>query len=186
MSFKIEKREKLTSGNWLYLENIEYSDPDGVVRSWESAMRVGGRGAVAVLAEMIPSERIILVRQFRPPADGYVIEFPAGLIDEGEIPEETAVRELYEETGYMGKVIETLPPSYSTPGMTGETVKIVKVAVDEGVTKNQDVVPEFDDAEDIETFLVKKDELLLFLKDREVIGDLMDSKVMSYALGMKV
>lgn len=52
---------------------------------------------------------IILQKQYRPPADKVMIEVPAGLIDEGETTEEAAVRELKEETGYVGKVTESSP-----------------------------------------------------------------------------
>lgn len=55
-----------------------------------------------------PSEtpRIVLQKQWRAPADAVVIEIPAGLMDPGETPEECALRELKEETGYVGKVME--------------------------------------------------------------------------------
>lgn len=45
-------------------------------------------------------------KQFRPPIDKVCIEVPAGLIDEGETPEVCALRELKEETGYVGEVIK--------------------------------------------------------------------------------
>ena len=46
----------------------------------------------------------MIIVQYRPPVEAFCVEFPAGLIDEGESPEEAAVRELREETGYSGKV----------------------------------------------------------------------------------
>ena len=49
---------------------------------------------------------ILLQKQFRPPIDAVTIEVPAGLLDEGETAEECAVRELREETGYTGVVME--------------------------------------------------------------------------------
>lgn len=184
MNCKIKKREKISSGKWLYMENIEYVDRKGSIHSWESVMRTNTQGAVVIIAEMSASKSFILVRQYRPPAGGYVIEFPAGLIDPGEKPEETALRELFEETGYKGTISEKFSPSYSSPGMTGETVQIIKVKVDEKLKENINAVPKFDGAEDIETFIVKKDELLSFLNEREASGDLIDSKVISYALGL--
>lgn len=51
----------------------------------------------------------MLQKQYRPPIDKIVIEVPAGLIDEGETAEQAAVRELKEETGYVGQVTETTP-----------------------------------------------------------------------------
>jgi ADP-ribose pyrophosphatase len=50
-----------------------------------------------------------LQKQYRPPVDKIVIEVPAGLIDAGETPEECAVRELLEETGYVGVAGERSP-----------------------------------------------------------------------------
>ena len=52
---------------------------------------------------------VVLQKQYRPPLDKIVIEIPAGLVDEGESAEQAAVRELKEETGYVGKVLETSP-----------------------------------------------------------------------------
>lgn len=52
---------------------------------------------------------IVLQKQYRPPIDKIVIEVPAGLIDEGETAEQAAVRELKEETGYVGQVTEITP-----------------------------------------------------------------------------
>lgn len=45
-------------------------------------------------------------KQFRPAVEKVCIEVPAGLVDEGEGVEQSAVRELREETGYVGEVIE--------------------------------------------------------------------------------
>ena len=48
-------------------------------------------------------------KQYRPPVDKVCIEVPAGLVDAGETAEQAAVRELKEETGYVGVVSETSP-----------------------------------------------------------------------------
>lgn len=56
---------------------------------------------------------IILQKQYRPPVDKVCIEVPAGLVDEGETAEQAAVRELKEETGYVGKVTESTPVMFN-------------------------------------------------------------------------
>jgi ADP-ribose pyrophosphatase len=56
---------------------------------------------------------IVLQKQYRPPVNAVTIEVPAGLVDEGETAEQAAVRELKEETGYVGKVEETSPVMFN-------------------------------------------------------------------------
>lgn len=51
------------------------------------------------------THEVLLEKQFRPPAGKVVIEFPAGLVDPSESLEECALRELKEETGYVGEVV---------------------------------------------------------------------------------
>lgn len=63
--------------------------------------------AIQILAilEKPSGPEVLLEKQFRPPTGKIVVEFPAGMVDEGETPEQAAVRELREETGYVGEVI---------------------------------------------------------------------------------
>lgn len=60
---------------------------------------------VVALLQRPSGTEVLLEKQFRPPTEKVCIEFPAGLMDEGETPEECALRELKEETGYVGEVI---------------------------------------------------------------------------------
>lgn len=93
-----------------------YADPNGVERTWEHGERltrppgcdIDGVGVAAILQD--PSKpdaepRIVLQKQWRPPVNATVIEVPAGLMDPDETPETCAVRELKEETGYVGEVV---------------------------------------------------------------------------------
>jgi ADP-ribose pyrophosphatase len=66
---------------------------------------IDGVGITAILQPPTGPPLILLQKQFRPPVDKVCIEIPAGLIDEGETAEECALRELKEETGYVGKVV---------------------------------------------------------------------------------
>lgn len=54
---------------------------------------------LAVFQQAGQEERIVLVKQYRPPMKGWTVEQPAGLIDAGETPEAAAIRELKVATG---------------------------------------------------------------------------------------
>jgi 8-oxo-dGTP pyrophosphatase MutT (NUDIX family) len=178
-------KKLLATGKWLYLEEIQYRDIHGIERRWESVSRIRKTGAVAIIAIMKPSERLIVVRQFRPPAGEHVLEFPAGLIDDNETPEMAATRELFEETGYSGKVTCVTAPLYSSPGLSGETVHLVHVEIDEADLKNRNPETAFDEGEHIETLLIPLTELRLFLKTAYGRGDRLDAKLMSFAVGIQ-
>ena len=62
--------------------------------------RINSPDGIIVLA-MTEKDEIVLVRQFRPALGQDTLEFPAGGIDQGETPEQAAIRELHEETGYV-------------------------------------------------------------------------------------
>ncbi len=168
-------KEMIGAGNWLCLSLLRYQGHDGAERTWETVARKNSRGAVGILATVKKTGEIVLIRQYRPPVDCYVIEFPAGLIDDGEEPEEAALRELREETGFTGKLLEISPKAYSSPGLTDEFLIFAKIEVQEkGET-------DFDESESIETFLVKPEDLAGFLEDARSRGDVIDAKVMAYA-----
>lgn len=63
---------------------------------------------------------VALVRQYRHPAVRYVLELPAGRIEEGERPEVCAARELEEEIGVVASHMEQLSEFYTTPGFCAE------------------------------------------------------------------
>lgn len=133
------------------VHRITYSDPEGVERTWESAERltrpkgtdIDGVGVAAILQDSTNPDyepRIVLQKQWRPPVDATVIEIPAGLMDPDESPETCAVRELKEETGYIGEVMKD--PSFNvSPVMFNGTylqrrshfIKSRMICVEEGM-----------------------------------------------------
>lgn len=60
---------------------------------------------VSVLA-LTDKNEIVLITQFRPGPDELVLEMPGGVVDKGESPIDAAIRELREETGYVGDKVE--------------------------------------------------------------------------------
>ncbi len=186
MQQKILSAKELGSGRFLSLVELEFQDDRGRIRHWESVNRLGGTGAAFIIARIVPDDEILLVRQFRPPAGRRMLEFPAGLIDPGETAEETAVRELYEETGYRGRVLETFPPACSSPGLTGEAISMVLMEVDGDACRGEEIHPHPEDSESIECFRVALRELPEFLVRQEQEGVGIDSKIYTFVQGMRI
>ena len=189
MSTKPEPRPQrvgstpLAEGRWLRLDRIDYVDAHGRERSWESAGRQQSRGAVFMIPRLRPSDRYAFIQQYRPPQDRFILEFPAGLIDDDEPPEQTAVRELYEETGYHGTVQWIGAPACSSPGMSAESVILTLMDIDETLPGNQHPEQATDEGEDIEVLLVKRENVPTFLRERKEAGVLLDSRLVAFFLG---
>ncbi len=92
----------------------------------------------AVLLPVTNDGRVVLVRQFRYAAGEFLLEAPAGTIDPGERPEETASRELVEETGYFAKRLEKLVEFYPSPGILEEKMYLFAATDLEARTQSLD------------------------------------------------
>ena len=164
---------------WLEFRSLTYLDPTGATRRWDMVGRATrsesakskGIDAVCVFATLRKKgeeDTTLLVRQFRPPMNGETIELPAGLVDADEDPIVAALRELKEETGYVGTVaggdeatggggngkgdgdgigkegeastrdgVEAITPALPlSPGLSNETVALVRVDVDLDAPEN--------------------------------------------------
>ena len=73
---------------------------------------------------MDDKKRILLVRQYRLPAEDYMWELPAGKVDDGEKPMQAAKRELTEETGYKAQKWTKLASFFVSPGYVQERMTI--------------------------------------------------------------
>ena len=118
-------------------------------------------GGVVVIARPTPAE-IVLVRQHRHAVDRDLWEVPAGMIERGEPPIETARRELIEETGYRATSLRFLWSLYPTPGFCEERIHLFVAG---GLTLGA-AAPEDDEEFEIKTWrvrdaweLVERDEL---------------------------
>jgi ADP-ribose pyrophosphatase len=78
----------------------------------------------AVMMPVDDRKRVLLVRQYRLPAQHFLWELPAGSVDPGEKPLQTAKRELKEETGYHAKTWKKLISFFPSPGFLSEKMTI--------------------------------------------------------------
>ncbi|HEV2202577.1 MAG TPA: NUDIX hydrolase [Bryobacteraceae bacterium] len=95
-------------------------DPDG----FEIQRAIVRHRGSAVLLPVDGKKRILLVRQYRLPAQRYLWELPAGTVDPGEKPLQTARRELIEETGLRARSFRKIAEIYPSPGFLNEKMTI--------------------------------------------------------------
>lgn len=81
------------------------------------------KGAVAIVA-ITPDNKVVLVRQYRKAIEKELWEIPAGKIEIGENPKDTAIRELKEETGYSAGNIKLLHKFYTSAGFSNQKIYI--------------------------------------------------------------
>ena len=99
--------------------------PNGSTGELELFRHPGASAVVPFLSDPRGDDpQILLIRQYRYAADGYLYEIPAGRLDPGEDPETCAHRELREETGCTAKTMQHLYTMYTTPGVTDERIHI--------------------------------------------------------------
>lgn len=122
-------------------------------------------------------ERVILVRQFRYGAleygPGWLIEIIAGLIDEGETPQDAIRREAEEEAGYRIGHLEPITTIYTTPGLSSERIALFygETAGAEPASRGGGLIAE---GEDIEVLALSYDEAFAMV-DR---GEIVDGKTL--------
>jgi len=186
---------------WTTLVKTTYTDPEGTERTWESGERltrpavsdIDGVGVVAVLRDPSnpdESPRIVLQKQWRPPVNATVIEVPAGLMDPNESPETCALRELKEESGYVGEVMQegfgVSPIMFNDPGFCNTNLRMIHLTVDLSNPANQNPQPELEDNEFIETFSVPLKDLWAECQRFEKEGYAIDAWVGTLAEGIEI
>jgi len=104
--------------------------PNGATVDLET-IRHPGAAAVVPLKD---DGTVILIRQFRHAAAGFIYEIPAGKLHSGEDPVHCASRELEEEVGYQGSSFELLTSIFTAPGFADEVIHVYKAT---GLTKGK-------------------------------------------------
>lgn len=134
--------------------------PNGKFAKREIVEHPGGVGILAVNE----NNKIIMVKQYRKPAEKVMIEIPAGKLEYNEDPSECAKRELMEETGYIAKNVKHLFSFYPSPGFSKE---VLHLYLADDIKKGE---PHRDDDEFLEIQECSIEEIKNMLKDK-IIDD---------------
>ena len=129
---EFEGIRKIHEGRFITRYDVEYMTEEGNPKTYEIISRNKNIRTLDDLQNRTPDsvimiltdesgERILISREYRMAMAQWIYNFPAGLIDPGETPEESAKRELWEETGLdLIRVDDILDNSYSAIGFSNE------------------------------------------------------------------
>lgn len=176
----IKKISKQTENRFLNLYHLEWKNKAGNPTNYYVASRVKrledlkccshenhADGVIVYSLYGEKHDRVVLIRQYRYAIDGYIYEFPAGLVDEGEDFHQAAVREMLEETGLR---LEPIPveigyekPYFTTIGMTDESCGTVYGYASGQVSKQFQ-----EENEEIEVVLADREEVQRILREERV------------------
>lgn len=107
----------------LDVDTVQY--PNGTVGELEMVRHPGASAVVPFLSDPRGEDpSILLLRQYRYAADGFLLEVPAGRLEPGEDPKSCAIRELQEETGCVAAQLEHMTSILTTPGFTDERIHL--------------------------------------------------------------
>jgi len=146
---------------------------------WEFVERCGGVHAVVILAEH--ESKVVLVEQMRVPlGNRKCLELPAGLVgdEDDKGVEETAVKELEEETGFTAERIEVIGEFFSSPGMVAEGFTLVRA---HGLRRIGDGGG--NEHEEIEVHLVPRTDIPAFVERKRAEGCAIDTKMLLLLAG---
>lgn len=160
---KLVNLRKIHQGHYLTYYIADYQTKNNHIKSYEFVSRhhdltietFGTHKPVgaSIVAFSKDGNQILLEKEFRLATNNWVFNFPAGLIDKGESPENAAKRELKEETGLdLTEIKQVLSSSYTSQVMSDE-IMITVIGTAEGTIKNSD----FEDEEIKARWYTKKE-----------------------------
>src|SRR5689334_9676470 len=133
------KSTRVYTGRIVSLDVDVVRYPDGSVGELEMIRHPGASAVVPFLSDPTSDDpQVLLIRQYRYAAGGYLYEVPAGRLDAGEDPIVCAARELKEETGCTAAQIDYLTTIFTTPGFTDEKIHLfTATGLTAGETKHE-------------------------------------------------
>jgi ADP-ribose pyrophosphatase len=130
---------RVYNGRIFGIDVVTVRFPNGSTGELEILRHPGASAVVPFLSDPAGEDpQILLIKQYRYAAGGFIYEVPAGRIDEGETPEQCAERELREETGCTAERLEYMYMMYTTPAFTDERIYLyMAVGLTHGETSHE-------------------------------------------------
>lgn len=163
------KSTRVYTGRIVSLDVDGVRFPDGSVGELEMIRHPGASAVVPFLSDPTGVDpHVLLIRQYRYAAGGYMLEVPAGRLNAGEDPKDCAARELKEETGCTADNVDHLTTIYTTPGFTDERIHLfMATGLTPGETKHE-----------ADEFLEPQPMLLSQALEKIQAGEIQDGKTM--------
>jgi ADP-ribose pyrophosphatase len=168
------------TGRVLNLDVDTVRFPDGSTGELEMIRHPGASAVLPFLTDPAGEDpQVLLIRQYRYAAEGFVYEVPAGRLEANEAPEVCARRELLEETGCTAERIEHVYTFYTTPGFTDEKIHAFMAT---GITRG---AAKLEADEFVEVVPVTLSKALTMIRDAEIV-DAKTALTLLYVAGFKL
>ncbi|KAJ6237946.1 adp-sugar pyrophosphatase [Anaeramoeba flamelloides] len=137
--------------------------------------------AVVIIATL--GDKLILIEQKRHAVKKRVLEFPAGLVEDLDL-EACALRELKEETGYIGVVTKVTGMVSYAQKYTGGIIAYAFISCDPNLEQNKNPIQDLEGDEFIQARLIKPENLRATINEFKKGGGVIDYNVEHFALGL--
>lgn len=174
MEYKEVSKRIAYKGKRLLIEELKYKTQNNIINR-EHVIS----GDAVVILPITENNEVIMIQETRTPIEKIIYELPAGMIEKGESPEQAALRELEEETGYKAKNLEFLNEYYPSVGYSNEKISIFLA------TNFIKTHQKLDEDEQIEVHKIPLEDVIKAVKNNELKTASVLIAVMHYLLYKK-